>query len=539
LKGGIEADANIFTADSPLVSYSRKESPSAPTSIYSTHAYPRISNTLTYTILVSALEKDTYDVALYWAENSPNAFGKGKRVFNVFINGESIEEKLDVFEKEGAYKPYYLEKTSIKAPKGTVVVKLVGLIGSPFISGISVTNSNGELGDVVQEGASKTNSLPQEEKKPAIVAQPPTEPKKKPVLVGPPPTKPTKKPDISAPSKATEVISANKKTSRYSVKFTQLSDKYPIRVFEAGGCVLGKGADKYLVVFGGFRGFPDVTNAVYERKLTSSSSKWVKKKGLGSPISTHMAQAVYVDNSGSSNGDTIFLVGGFDGKHPGMSINNAFSYNRRTNRYSKLPNLPANRAGGGLALVNGDTLLFAGGVDRPKMAFENHRDHGTTWTLNFKKPGAKWTRMADDMPSPRNHMAAVNVCGRILFVGGQRKVDEKMGNSVVVSEWLPKLQRWSKNPPAPLPFPLGHVSASVMAYKCGLIVVGGITTGRTLSNKVLHWNSASDKWSTIGIYPHRVSTPVCGIVGNELMCATGGDPVSRNLVYYANINQLS
>ncbi len=319
--------------------------------------------------------------------------------------------------------------------------------------------------------------------------------------------------------------------SALSIKFTKVSDNYPLHTFEAAGTVLGSGKDmSYLVVFGGYSGFPKVTKAVYQRKFGSKNAKWEKLAPMPYKI-THLAQW--------SDGNAFCGVGGYDGDFPGTSGNRGFCYNRITNKYTALPNLPGDRAGGGLVLITHKgkkMFVYAGGVDRVFPSFKTHIDYGTTWTLEYGNPKAKWKKLAQDMPDPRNHMAAVESCGRYYFVGGQKKVDEQKGNSVTVSEFLAGSLTWKKKAPAPLPIPLGHVSASVMAYQCGIIIVGGITNGKKMSDAVFYYNSKTNKWSKIGKYPNMVATPVCGIRGDEMLCATGGEWKMQKQVFIGKIN---
>lgn len=75
-----------------------------------------------------------------------------------------------------------------------------------------------------------------------------------------------------------------------------------------------------------------------------------------------------------------------------------------------------------------------------------------------------------------------------------------------------------------------------MAYKCGMIVVGGIKTGVNMSDALYSWDSLTDTWSQIGTYPNLVATPVCGLVGDELICATGGEWSDQKEAYFGKFS---
>jgi len=301
---------------------------------------------------------------------------------------------------------------------------------------------------------------------------------------------------------------------------------------------MGTGNDKALVVFGGFKNFPGVTTDSYQRRFTSGRANWTSIATY--PLTagnrtgaTHMAQCIDPANS-----NLIYLLGGYAGRHPGNSINIGYAYNRINNSYSRLPNLPGDRAGGGCVVVRKagrHMLVFAGGVDRVFPNFSTHIDHADTWTLDLSKPNPQW-EPASAFKNPRNHMAGIEACGRYFFVGGQKEVNENTGNQNTTSEWFPETGQWSESTIEDLPYGVGHISASVMSWKCGLIVVGGMVNGVKQSDNVLYWNPTTNKWKVIGKYPHGVATPVCGISDNEVLCATGGESRStRNLVYHGKI----
>lgn len=292
-----------------------------------------------------------------------------------------------------------------------------------------------------------------------------------------------------------------------------------------------------MTVCGGFRFFPRVTSSCYSLRVDSQNQRWAKLRDIPEPLN-HMAQTV--------DAEVFYGVGGFTGPHPGPSVKSAYEFNRSTNTWRRLPDLPAARAGGGVVLYEeggARHLIYAGGVRRKKSRGRVfHKDYGTTYRLDLRDLGKGWVNENASMPDPRNHMGAVRSCGRYFWVGGQYKEREAWGNRKTVSEYLPNSKGWSTTPPAQLPIALGHISASVMAYKCGIMVVGGIGRGRRKSSKVLFWESSTDEWHTIGNYPTTIATPVCGIHKQYLWCGTGngkyykGRPHPQRAFYKARIN---
>lgn len=307
--------------------------------------------------------------------------------------------------------------------------------------------------------------------------------------------------------------------------WTRLDD-YPLKVTEGQGTFLGdKKVPRSHLVCGGFSGFPGVTSKCYKRQLSPPTNpQWLPAADLPEPL-THMAQAHW--------GSKLYTAGGYLGSHPGMSINSSYIYNLRSDSWTKLPDLPGDRAGGGLIFRREKSrriveLIYAGGGDRMTNAPNPHVDHGDTWVLNLKNLAAGWVDQGVKMPDPRNHQGAVRSCGRYYWVGGQHKENERSGNRVTCNEYFPDDQRWGSI--ADLPIPLGHISASTLPYRCGIIVIAGVTQQKARSKNIYYWEPKGNKWYFIGEYPLPLATPVCGIRRNTITCATGSS-LGRNRVY--------
>lgn len=287
---------------------------------------------------------------------------------------------------------------------------------------------------------------------------------------------------------------------------------YPLEVFEAAGGVIGD--DKHgfhFTVMGGFFKFPGVTSEVYSLRLDGSGdARWTRRASM--PVAlTHMAQAI--------EGRHLYGVGGYEGAHPGPSSRHAFEYDIVGDKWTKLPMLPERRAGGGLVVVKKRWLIYSSGVDRPARSMRWHYDKGQTWRLDMWNKWQGWVDEKAPITKARNHMGAVASCGRIFFVGGQKGSNEYSGNMDEVDEYDEGDKVWRNV--SRLPVKRGHISASVLAYRCGVLVVGG--TGQQLKHldDVLWWEPGMNMWHTIGRFPKGVSTPVCGIYEDMLICSTG------------------
>lgn len=555
-------------ADSHPLAYTNtlaKTSRAIAGTVYATHAWAPPGKALEYAFQVPA--DGVYQVRLQFAETWPPNAGGGRRVIDIVVNGYAVKRKLDVYKAAGGlYRPYDVvvphfrvsakrnaDGNTSTSTSGTarIVVRIVPVVQNAFIAGIIITREEREKSAAAFE-AEAENAITGG----GDLLSPHT-----------PSSSGSNKPETpawnsaSSLSESPTLSAANgigkertmmkqRKEIDLNVTFTRVKEDYPLHVFEAQGSVLRNGSSDMLFVAQGFYGFPDITNKTYGRKFRigtetgtdKAEAEWVRLADMPTPAVTHMAQW--------TDGEIFCGAGGFIGRDPGRSGRRVWCYSAVKNAWWRLPDLPEPRAGGGLVLVQHQgqrTLLYSGGVDRERETHSasDHTDYGTTWVLDFERPAQsqsqasreawQWRDTGQEMPDARNHMAAVNACGRYLFVGGQHGVNEHSGNRPTISEWLPHEGRWAKLPPAPMPHGVGHISASVMPYRCGVLVVGGIENGRMLSNKVLWWNPDSNKWSVVGYYPHRAATPVCGIKGDTIMCATGGDWHVQNQVFVARI----
>lgn len=203
LPGGFTGDDAKYTSSTKSKVQWHWENPTDATkSVLLTNAYASNMDPLIYEVPVQNIGS-TYDVTLIFGENRGDMNETG-RIINVYLNSMRLSENLDVLRDAGGLlKPYKLEKKDVKPLDGGYFqVRIVPKTGNAYISAIEV---------IPKMEAPKLERLP-----------------------------------------------------KLSVTFDKRLEGYPIKVFEAGGTVMGW-VDKYLVVFTGFYDFPGVTPAVYQR----------------------------------------------------------------------------------------------------------------------------------------------------------------------------------------------------------------------------------------------------------------------------------
>ncbi|WP_240741689.1 kelch repeat-containing protein [Deinococcus sp. KSM4-11] len=285
----------------------------------------------------------------------------------------------------------------------------------------------------------------------------------------------------------------------------------PTPLYEGQGAVV----DGKLYVFGGFSenrdDKPIVTRAAHV--YDPANEHWAALKDTPDPV-THAGTAV--------DGTDIYMAGGFLGNHPGPQTDHVWRYDTHTDTWTALPPLPGARGAGALVRVGRD-LHYFGGTERTDAGLYL-RDDSDHWVLNLDVPTA-WQSRAP-LPNARNHIGAVVLDGLIYAVGGQHLGDEAHGDLRDVHRYDPATDSWTSI--APLPLPLGHITASTVIWNGRIVVVGGVTlatNGGAIegkeSNTVLTYDPSLNKWSALTSLPGPRQSPVAGVIGGKMIVTTG------------------
>lgn len=284
----------------------------------------------------------------------------------------------------------------------------------------------------------------------------------------------------------------------------------PFAVFEGQGAAVG---DRLFLTGGYINNALDVTDQGYA--YTPATNTWAAIADAPTQL-THGASVV--------DGDKIYVVGGFVGSNPGYSTTAVWVYDTALDEWSAGPNLPADRGGGGAAIVDRRLHFFAG-ASRP-MGTSLLTDQPNHWVLDLgatdsqSDDATEWT-MAADIPNPRNHMAGAAIDGLIYAVGGQHRNNEETGNQDDLHVYDPETNQWTQL--ADLPIPLGHIMASTVVIDGKLVVIAGVTQGRTKSDRVFSYDPFHNGWTELPSLPAPRQSPVAGVVGDQLIVSTGSN----------------
>lgn len=225
-------------------------------------------------------------------------------------------------------------------------------------------------------------------------------------------------------------------------------------------------------------------------------------------------------------GDSIWVVGGRTGSHPGTLTDEVWIYNINTNTWSDGPDLPVALAGGGLVVLERTIYVFGG---FSSACNGDQSSYHVTLDVDalLANPALTWENVRAPMPNPRNHIGATAFGGKIYALGGQLGHDccasgIPCGNDVTFADrYDPVSDSWESL--ANLPYPRSHVEAATYTMD-GSIFISSSETGATISNTTMEFNPDLNSWSINDALelPDGILAPILRPIGNSLYLFTGG-----------------
>jgi N-acetylneuraminic acid mutarotase len=210
------------------------------------------------------------------------------------------------------------------------------------------------------------------------------------------------------------------------------------------------------------------------------------------------------DNNCGSNGQTY-----------GTKI--GWQYDPVNDTYTRLPDLPATRAGGSAVIV-GRNLHYFGGTIRQGggMPGDEVGDH---YVLNLDNLAFGWTTLAP-LPNPRHHAAAVVYNGKIYAIGGQRGHDGNIIPQALVHLYDPTTDTWAQLPS--LPEARNHMGSATFALNGKIFVIGGQVGNNVSRATVFIYDIARNEWSqALTPMPSARHSVVGGAINGDIYYSTG------------------
>jgi serine/threonine protein kinase/N-acetylneuraminic acid mutarotase len=223
----------------------------------------------------------------------------------------------------------------------------------------------------------------------------------------------------------------------------------------------------------------------------TKTGAWQERPPL--PIPLHHA-------TGATYRGEMVVIGGTSDNLANAS-NKVFAF--RDGKWVDLPPLQHARAAAAAAVV-GDRLVVVGGQNEKKLVPQTEVFDGQSWTQSA------------DLPTPREHLAAVSDGVYVYTVGGRNlSADE---NSAAFQRFDPVSGNWDKL--TDMPTPRGSYGAAFIDGR--IVAVGGEEPTRVLAT-VEMYDIANGKWTTLAPINTPVHGEVVAAVGSTVYCIGGAN----------------
>ena len=265
-----------------------------------------------------------------------------------------------------------------------------------------------------------------------------------------------------------------------------------------------------------------------------ASDRWTKKKPMPQPAH-HNAVVGY-------NGK-VYLFGGAVQRQPGGSnqfpIDNVWEYDPGADAWRALAAMPIRRMAAA-AVESGGRIYVIGGAG-PWRGLENEplagdQPHRILDANSMYDPATNRWQARQTLPTPRTHMFAGAVGGKIYLIGGRVGSMAVVNGSTtdLVEEYDTAADRWGA---VRLRMPTPRDGGIAAVYRGRIYVAGGQSISginNSVSRALEAYDPAADQWTTLPNLPqarHGQGGGVIGnrfhIVGGHLTAAfSGGEPLN-------------
>ena len=317
--------------------------------------------------------------------------------------------------------------------------------------------------------------------------------------------------DASGNASAPVGVTASRPPAAPATRFTYgpLASQ-PYGIAEAQGrAVNGK-----VYTFGGFdplKGCCTPTDRAYV--YDPAANTWTPLPNFPARGVTHAGiatdgRALYVAGGYIANADWTFQVFGTKA---------VWRYDLTTQTYSRLPDLPVERAAGQLEELDGK-LHYFGGTNLART-----QDVGDHYVLDLARGASAWT-VAAPLPNPRNHLGSAVLGGLIYAIGGQHHHDEHLTTQATVNAYNPATDRWSSL--SDLPLAVSHIANSTFVLGGRIIVAGGEKAHLQSVGGVYAYDPASNTWTALTSLPSARMSGVAAPIGNGFLFIGGDNSAS-------------
>ena len=218
----------------------------------------------------------------------------------------------------------------------------------------------------------------------------------------------------------------------------------------------------------------------------------------------------------TTDGQDIFYAGGYIANASWTAqifgTRAVWRYNVAANTYTRLPDLPIERAAGQLEYLGGQ-LHYFGGTNMART-----QDVGDHYVLDLRAGATTWTTAAS-LPNPRHHMGSVVLGGKIYAIGGQHHHDEQLVTQASVDVYDPATDSWTAL--RDLPSARSHIANSTFVLNGRVVTAGGEAAHNVAIADVSAYDPATDTWTALTSLPVARVSGVAAVIGGGFVF-TGG-----------------
>jgi len=209
----------------------------------------------------------------------------------------------------------------------------------------------------------------------------------------------------------------------------------------------------------------------------------------------------------------LYFVGGLQGAFPGVATTEVWSYDMNDNAWTPMPSLPLPLAAGDAVLVNGQLHYFAG---------IGSANRSTNVPVHYVlQLGQTDWHTAAAFPTPRDHISAVALNGKIYVFGGEIGHDTYHMQQTEADVYDPATDKWSRL--ADMPLSKSHTESSTFVTNGKIIIAGGQIDNYESTNTILEYDPVGNTWALLGNLPGVLQGTMLQRIGNQLVLTNGYD----------------
>jgi N-acetylneuraminic acid mutarotase len=173
----------------------------------------------------------------------------------------------------------------------------------------------------------------------------------------------------------------------------------------------------------------------------------------------------------------IYVAGGYERRVDANTSRDFYRYDPETDRWSRLPDMPAPRAAGALGVL-GHRLIWAGGAEDSVARSD---------AFAYDPQSRRWSRLPS-MHTRREHVGDAVLDGRLYVLGGRAPGSQAVDTA---ERFDPRTDRWEELPP----MPVGSGGLAAISLDGAVIAVsGGNDEAETVTGAVQEFDPVKDEW---------------------------------------------